>query len=85
MCKEVEATQAEMAGVTEAEGAINHPINNTRKIRNVSIAIRRDINPTSFPEAEKDANNASSPSQSSQAESVTNLNKDFTKTKKKFT
>ena len=45
MCKEVEATQAEMAGLTEAEGAINHPINNTRKIRNVSIAIRRDTHP----------------------------------------
>ena len=44
-CKVVEATDAEEAGATEAEGAINLLTKSTGKMRNVSIAIRKDIHP----------------------------------------
>ena len=45
LCKAVEATKAEDAGATDAEGAINLLTKSTGKIRNVSIAIIRDIHP----------------------------------------
>ena len=44
-CNAVEVMEAEEAGSTEVEEAINLSKNGIGKIRNVSIAIRREIHP----------------------------------------
>ena len=48
LCKEVEATEVKESGETEAEGGINLLTKSTGKIRNVYIAIIRDIHPRFF-------------------------------------
>ena len=79
LCKAVEVTEEEETGVTEVKGSINQFDKDYWKDKKCFNCNKKGHPSTSLPEAEKDSDDASSSSQSSEANSVTKFTRDFNK------